>query len=476
MVKLRQLLSIIIVTSTLFVNCALAQATLTQIQDTVRNPDGTLFSGTVVIIFNGFTTPGTTAPQSTSAQIYTGALSALLVPTTTASPGAYYQAIYNSSNGLVTWAETWSVPPSSTPVTLSQIRTSTTQGSGSGGTGGGSGGTGGGSGGTGGGSGGTGGSGAGGITLPIQISDVTGLPLKLDGLNASMASLTTTVNELTTSVSSDVSSISTLSTMVNGLNTTVTGTSNAVGTLSNTVTGLTTTVTGISGTLGTLSNTVAGLTTTVTGTSNNVGTLSNTVTELTSAVSGIGTTVTTQGNTLTTLDNTVTSLGAQIDSITAGSTTAVFADGETPSGTMDGSNGTFALTAAPAPAASLQLYRNGLQQMSGIDFTLSGNTITFLNGNVPRASDIVQAFYRVPGTGQTSTFTDAEVPSGTINGTNPTFTIAAAPNPVFSLRLFKNGMLLAQNADYTVSGTTLTFTSAQVTPQVGDSIIAYYRH
>ncbi|MGI9071144.1 MAG: hypothetical protein ACR2JB_07455 [Bryobacteraceae bacterium] len=451
----------------------MAQATLTQIQDTVRNPDGTLFSGTVVIVFNGFTTPGTTAPQSTSAQIYTGALSVLLVPTTTASPGAYYQAIYNSSNGLVTWTETWSVPPSSTPVTLSQIRTSTTQGSGSGGTGGGSGGTGGG---TGGGSGGTGGSSGGGIALPIQISDVTGLPLKLDGLNASMASLTTTVNDLTTSVSSDVSSISTLSTMVNGLNTTVTGTSNAVGTLSNTVTGLTTTVTGINDTLGTLSNTVAGLTTTVTGNNNNVGVLSNTVTGLTSTVSGIGTAVTTQGNTLTTLDNTVTSLGAQIDSITAGSTTAVFADGETPSGAMDGNNGTFALAAAPAPAASLQLYRNGLQQMSGVDFTLAGSTITFLNSNVPKASDIVQAFYRVPGTGQTSTFTDAEVPSGTVNGTNPTFTIAAAPNPVFSLRLFKNGMLLAQNADYTITGTALTFTSAQVTPQVGDSIIVYYRH
>ena len=140
MVKLRQLLSIVLVSSTLFVYCASAQTTLTQIQDTVRNPDGTLFSGTVVITFNGFTSPGTTAPQSTSAQIYTGALSVLLVPTTIASPGAYYQAIYNSSNGLVTWTETWSVPPSTTAVTLGQVRTSTTQGGGSGGTGGGSGG------------------------------------------------------------------------------------------------------------------------------------------------------------------------------------------------------------------------------------------------------------------------------------------------------------------------------------------------
>src|SRR2546421_12565770 len=130
MVKLRLLLSIVIVCSTLFANCALAQTTLTQIQDTVHNPDGTLFSGTVIITFNGFASPGTIAPQSTSAQIYTGALSVLLVPTTTASAGAYYQAIYHSSNGTVTWTETWSVPPSSTPMTVGQVRTSSTQGSG----------------------------------------------------------------------------------------------------------------------------------------------------------------------------------------------------------------------------------------------------------------------------------------------------------------------------------------------------------
>jgi hypothetical protein len=143
---------------------------------------------------------------------------------------------------------------------------------------------------------------------------------------------------------------------------------------------------------------------------------------------------------------------------------------------MDGSNTVFRLAAGPAPAASLQLYRNGLQQMSGVDFTLVGNTITFLSGNVPKPSDVIQAFYRTPGTGQAATFSDAEVPSGIVNGTNPTFTLTAAPNPVLGLRLFKNGMLLAQNGDYTLSGKRITFASAQVTPQPGDSIIAYYRY
>jgi hypothetical protein len=221
---------------------------------------------------------------------------------------------------------------------------------------------------------------------------------------------------------------------------------------------------------------VNGLGTTVAGISTATGTLNNTVAGLTTTVNGLGNTVTSQGNTLTTLANTVTSLSAEVGSLTAGSTAALFTDGEKPSGTMDGSNPVFALAGAPAPGGSLQLYRNGLQQISGVDFTLAGNTITFLSGNVPKPSDTVQAFYRTVGTGQTATFSDAEVPSGTVNGTNATFTLSAAPNPMLCLKLFKNGMLLAQNGDYTLSGTTVTFTSAQVTPQAGDSIIAYYRY
>ncbi len=386
MAKLHRLVWALILCSTLFVSCAFSQSTLTQILDTVYNPDGSLFSGTVVITFNGFASPGTVAPQSTSAQIYTGALSVLLVPSTTASPGAYYAAVYNSSNGTVTWTETWSVPPSPTPLTLSQVRTSTTEG----------------------GSGGSGGSGGGPgtISVPIPISDVTDLSADLAQVNSSLAGLTATTSALTGTVGTNTTSISTLSSAVTGLNSNVTA-------FGNTVTGLTNTVTGIS-------------------------------------------------NTVTTLGNTVSSLSSQVNSLTAGTSNAQFADGETPSGTMDGNNAAFTLAQSPAPPASLQLYRNGLEQMTGIDFTLSGNTITFLNGNVPKPGDVVQAFYRVAGTGQSSTFSDA--------------TLAAAPNPVLSLKLYKNGMLLDQNGDYTLSGATITFSSAQATPQSGDLLVAYYRH
>lgn len=416
MLKLRRLLSLLIICSAVLVSRALAQSNLTLVQDTVTNPDGSLFNGSVVITFNGFASPGAIAPQSTSAQIYNGALSVLLVPSTTASPGAYYQAVYNSSNGLVTWTETWSVPPSTTPLTLSQIRTSTTLSGGgsSGGSGGGS-------------SGGSSGTGSGAVSLPINITDVTNLSSTLASISSSIAGLTNTTNALSNTSSSETSTLATLTTTVNGLNTNVSG--------------LGTTVTGLSSTVAGLSNTVTGL-----------------------------------GNTVTTMGATVSSLSSQVDAITAGTTTADFADSETPAGTLDGTNAIFTLGAIPTPAASLQLFRNGLAQMSGIDFSLAGNVITFLNNNVPKPSDILQAFYRTIGTGQTATFSDAEVPSGAVNGTNASFTLAATPNPPLSLRLFKNGLLLQQNGDYTLSGATITFTTPIVIPQPGDSIVAYYRH
>lgn len=68
-----------------------------------------------------------------------------------------------------------------------------------------------------------------------------------------------------------------------------------------------------------------------------------------------------------------------------------------------------------------------------------------------------------------------EIPTGSVDGTNRVFTLAAAPNPGGSLLLFKNGLLQRAGAsdDYTLSGLTVTFASAN-TPQTGDTLIASY--
>jgi len=68
--------------------------------------------------------------------------------------------------------------------------------------------------------------------------------------------------------------------------------------------------------------------------------------------------------------------------------------GETPTGTVDGINATFALAAAPTPAASLLLFLNGiLQRPGGHDFTLASGTITFTAA--PESGSALLAHYVV---------------------------------------------------------------------------------
>jgi hypothetical protein len=70
-----------------------------------------------------------------------------------------------------------------------------------------------------------------------------------------------------------------------------------------------------------------------------------------------------------------------------------FVDAETPGGTPNGTLVTFTLANSPA-GSSLHLYRNGLRQRSGLDYTISGSSITFLAVAVPQLGDLLLADYR----------------------------------------------------------------------------------
>jgi hypothetical protein len=59
--------------------------------------------------------------------------------------------------------------------------------------------------------------------------------------------------------------------------------------------------------------------------------------------------------------------------------------------------------------------------------------------------------------------------TGSINGTNTTFTIPAAPT---SLELYRNGVLLKSTVDYTLSTTTITFLAGAI-PQTGDTLTGW---
>ena len=79
---------------------------------------------------------------------------------------------------------------------------------------------------------------------------------------------------------------------------------------------------------------------------------------------------------------------------------SLFVDAETPIGSITSTNGingngVFTLLYAPDPVSSLRLIRNGVSQLAGgVDFTLSGNTITYVSGRKPVVGDWHIAYYR----------------------------------------------------------------------------------
>jgi len=67
---------------------------------------------------------------------------------------------------------------------------------------------------------------------------------------------------------------------------------------------------------------------------------------------------------------------------------------ETPSGTIDGSNLVFTLAQTPVENAAVDVFLDGLKQIPGTDYSVSGITITFTtapaNGQLLRV-DYIQA-------------------------------------------------------------------------------------
>jgi len=71
-----------------------------------------------------------------------------------------------------------------------------------------------------------------------------------------------------------------------------------------------------------------------------------------------------------------------------------FADAEVPVGAIDGDNRVYNLAFTPSPPTSLILTRNGLVMKRGLDYTLTGNIVTFNGEQTPQVGDILLAWYR----------------------------------------------------------------------------------
>jgi hypothetical protein len=267
---------------------AFAQPPLTTIQDTLYKADGTLFNGILVISWNSFQADNQAniVSQSITVQVVGGLFQVQLVPTADATPPSFYTVVYNS-DGKIQFQETWVVPVSTTPLTISAVRTSATTP----------------------------------YTGPVEPPSQSPIP-----------------ESAVIGLSGDLSLRPVKGT---GFSTGRVAMINSSG--------------GIDGVIGNSSDCVF-----VDGTSGPCGT-------------GGG---------------------------------AVYSDGEIPGGTVDGTNTTFTLANAPSPAASLELFRNGVAEKSTVDYTLTGSTVQFLTGAIPQPGDTLLAWYRLAsGSGGTQATT-----------------------------------------------------------------------
>jgi hypothetical protein len=105
------------------------------------------------------------------------------------------------------------------------------------------------------------------------------------------------------------------------------------------------------------------------------------------------------------------------------------------------------------------------QFLAGGSFDIS--TITPLNN----------AYYNpvIPPNFSYLTFSYEEVPAGTINGSNATFTLANTPVPTGSLNLYENGLRMTRGIAYTISSNTITYNAGYI-PQDGDTHICDYTY
>jgi hypothetical protein len=124
---------------------------------------------------------------------------------------------------------------------------------------------------------------------------------------------------------------------------------------------------------------------------------------------------------------------------------------EVPTGILDGVNKSFSLASTPSSPASVMLWVNGqlMTQGTNRDYTVSGRSITFLPF-APSSDDILVTMYtRVTETKQIAINESVEMLT---NLTGLYLRIARSPNPSSSLMLFRNGQLLTQDSDYTLTG------------------------
>jgi len=124
-----------------------------------------------------------------------------------------------------------------------------------------------------------------------------------------------------------------------------------------------------------------------------------------------------------------------------------------------------------------------VRPMRGVGFGIGRAGVINSSGQLDGAAGSLGDCVRVDGSsgpcgggggGTAGLFADGEVPGGAVNSSNTSFTLPHAPDPPASLQLFRNGLLMRDSSDYTLTGSAVTFYVAS-TPQTGDLLTASYR-
>lgn len=181
--------------------------------------------------------------------------------------------------------------------------------------------------------------------------------------------------------------------------------------------------------------------------------------------------VTGLNDTISQINTSIANLQAAINGLNA----MAKVTGEVVSGTVNGTNAAFQLKYVPLPAQGVTVYRNGIRQSAGNDYTVSGTTITFISASIPQSGDVITADYvtapqAIPGTAslafstqalyapaitQTVTFSNPGPAATTFSSWSVTGTNASS----YSIYANTCGLSLAAGATCNV---TIAFNPAQV--------------
>lgn len=146
-------------------------------------------------------------------------------------------------------------------------------------------------------------------------------------------------------------------------------------------------------------------------------------------------------------------------------------------GAINGSNTTFTLPSAYTPG-SLRIFIDGVRQKLTTDYTETPNSGTFTFVTAPLTGTILVVDYMISSgfvsPGSNSMVSDGTV-TGSVNGSNTSFTVANGAYVGNSLEVYINGLHQIRGTDYTETTPTSGIFTMTIAPLTGDIIRVNYQ-